>query len=235
MRSLSISGVVGFVFLLANGIHAQELTAIAPPAPADHPSSFMHVFSAAEPPHGFVAFCQEDPDECTASSNTEKLVAVSPGRLRELDEVNRWVNQSIMPQTDFEHYGVKEYWTIPIDGKGDCEDYALLKRHMLMQRGWPSSALLMTVVIDESGEGHAVLTARTQAGDLILDNKVKDPSVDQHALRGSDASVVRQSSILGLSRTSPGESPGSNCGRADAALTCMRYDFAQMRRPALRI
>ena len=174
MRSLSISGVVGFVFLLANGIHAQELTAIAPPAPADHPSSFMHVFSAAEPPHGFVAFCQEDPDECTASSNTEKLVAVSPGRLRELDEVNRWVNQSIMPQTDLEHYGVKEYWTIPTDGKGDCEDYALLKRHMLMQRGWPSSALLMTVVIDESGEGHAVLTARTQAGDLILDNKVKE-------------------------------------------------------------
>jgi predicted transglutaminase-like cysteine proteinase len=79
-----------------------------------------------------------------------------------------------MPQTDFVHYGVKEYWTIPTDGKGDCEDYALLNGHMLMQRGWPSSALLMTVVIDENGEGHAVLTARTQVGDLILDNKVNE-------------------------------------------------------------
>ena len=191
MWSLSLSGVIGFVFLLASGIHAQELTAIAPPPPADHPSSFMHVFGAAEPPRGFVDFCQEDPDECMPSSNAEKPIAVSPARLRELDMVNRWVNQSITPVTDFEHYGVKEYWTIPTDGKGDCEDYALLKRHMLMQRGWPSSALLMTVVIDENGEGHAVLTARTQEGDLILDNKVKEIRlVDQHALRVPDASVI---------------------------------------------
>ena len=29
----------------------------------------------------------------------------------------------------------------------------------------------MTVVMDEDGEGHAVLTARTQAGDVILDNR----------------------------------------------------------------
>ncbi len=127
-----------------------------------------------EPPHGFVAFCQEDPSECRASSTSVKLVTSSPTRLRELDEVNRWVNQSITPQTDFDHYGVKEYWTIPTDGKGDCEDYALLKRHMLVQRGWPASALLITVVLDENKEGHAVLTASTQAGDLILDNRSKE-------------------------------------------------------------
>ena len=63
---------------------------------------------------------------------------------------------------------------MPTDGKGDCEDYALLKRHMLMQRGWPSGALLITVVMDENREGHAVLTARMQAGDLILDNRSKE-------------------------------------------------------------
>ena len=60
---------------------------------------------------------------------------------------------------------------MPTDGKGDCEDYALLKRHMLTQRGWPSSALLMTVVMDEDGEGHAARTARTQGGDVILDKR----------------------------------------------------------------
>ena len=45
---------------------------------------------------------------------------------------------------------------------------------MLMDRGWPTSSLLMTVVRDEKGEGHAVLTARTAQGDFILDNKVDE-------------------------------------------------------------
>jgi predicted transglutaminase-like cysteine proteinase len=73
-----------------------------------------------------------------------------------------------------QHYGIADFWTLPTDGKGDCEDYALLKRHELIQRGWPSSALLMTVVTDETGKGHAVLTARTSAGDFILDNKADE-------------------------------------------------------------
>ena len=174
MRSLSISGAVSLLVLLANGVGAQDLAAFSPVPPPHQPSSPMQVFGAAEPPHGFVVFCHEDPEECMATSNVDKPVAVSAERLRELDEVNRWVNQSITPETDFDHYGVNEYWTIPTDGKGDCEDYVLLKRHMLTQRGWPSSALLITVVLDEHKEGHAVLTVRTEAGDLILDNKSKE-------------------------------------------------------------
>ena len=61
---------------------------------------------------------------------------------------------------------------LPTD-RGDCEDYALLKQKLLIERGWPSSSLLMTVVRDEKGEGHAVLTARTSQGDFVLDNKVE--------------------------------------------------------------
>lgn len=60
---------------------------------------------------------------------------------------------------------------MPVSGKGDCEDYVLLKQRELMARGWPQSALLITVVRDENNEGHAVLTVRTDLGDLILDNK----------------------------------------------------------------
>jgi predicted transglutaminase-like cysteine proteinase len=76
--------------------------------------------------------------------------------------------------TDLELYGKVEYWNYPTSGKGDCEDYVLLKRRMLIERGWPESTLLITVVRDENGEGHAVLTARTDAGDLVLDNKRQD-------------------------------------------------------------
>ncbi len=174
MRSLRLGAVVSLLVVLASAVGAQELAAIPPIPPVDQPSSFMSVFGAAEPPPGFVVFCQQDPDECRARSNGEKPIVASAARLRDLDEVNRWVNESITPQTDFDHYGVREYWTIPTDGKGDCEDYALLKRHMLIERGWPASSLLITVVLDENKEGHAVLTARTQAGDLILDNRSKE-------------------------------------------------------------
>ena len=54
MRWLSISGAASLLVVLANAVGAQELVAIPPTPPANHPSSFMHVFGAAEPPPGFV-------------------------------------------------------------------------------------------------------------------------------------------------------------------------------------
>ena len=62
----------------------------------------------------------------------------------------------------------------PTNKKGDCEDYVLLKRRILMERGWPESTLLITVVRDQNNEGHAVLTVRTDKGDFVLDNKRRD-------------------------------------------------------------
>jgi predicted transglutaminase-like cysteine proteinase len=119
-------------------------------------------------PSAFLQFCDEAPKECVA--NPGPRVPADPAHLMELDQVNREVNRTIIPLSDLKHYGVVEYWTLPADGKGDCEDYALLKRHNLIKLGWPASALLMTVVRD-GHEGHAVLTARTTEGDFVLDNK----------------------------------------------------------------
>ena len=113
------------------------------------------------------------PSECQQGPLEEQRFSATPTRLRELDAVNRSANREIAPATDLEIYGQAEYWTIP-SFRGDCEDYALLKRKRLMARGWPASALLMTVVRDEKGEGHAVLMARTLQGDFILDNKTDE-------------------------------------------------------------
>lgn len=132
----------------------------------------MRVFGLSQAPYGFVRFCDANPSECADDSRGESRIDATPERLSELDDVNRLVNRSIKPVTDLELYGVTEYWTLPRDA-GDCEDYALLKRRILIGRGWPSSALLMTVVRDERGEGHAVLTARTAQGDFVLDNKTE--------------------------------------------------------------
>lgn len=152
---------------------------VAAPAtanPSGHgrpPAAFMRVYGVAQPPYGYVQFCERAPGECGTGTVQEARFQARPERMQELDRINRSVNKEIEPATDLEIYGQTEYWTIPTT-RGDCEDYALLKRKRLIALGWPASALLLTVVRDEKGEGHAVLTARTSKGDFILDNKVND-------------------------------------------------------------
>ena len=69
-----------------------------------------------------------------------------------------------------EQYGREDVWALPTSGKGDCEDFALLKRKMLIERGWPVSSLAITVGATAQGEAHAVLTVSTDRGDYVLDN-----------------------------------------------------------------
>ena len=138
--------------------------------PEPRQSAFMRVYGPTLPPFGFVSFCDRNPVECRQGPFEDTRFELTDERREQLDHVNRAINKLIEPATDQEIFGVAEYWTIPMT-RGDCEDYALLKRQVLMQRGWPASALLLTVVRDEKNEGHAILTARTSRGDFILDNK----------------------------------------------------------------
>jgi predicted transglutaminase-like cysteine proteinase len=138
--------------------------------PEPRASAFMRVYGPTLPPFGFVSFCDRNPAECRQGPFEDTRFELTDDRRDQLDHVNRAINKLIEPATDQEIFGVAEYWTLPM-ARGDCEDYALLKRQVLMQRGWPASALLLTVVRDEKNEGHAILTARTSKGDFILDNK----------------------------------------------------------------
>jgi predicted transglutaminase-like cysteine proteinase len=170
MSRVSIAFVLSVLSFLAP-VAAQADPSRAPGQ--DRMSPFMRIYGPTLPPFGFVKFCERNPAECRQGALEETRFDASAARLKELDEINRHVNQVIEPATDLEIYGQTEYWTLPTT-RGDCEDYALLKRHILMKNGWPSSALLMTVVRDEKNEGHAILTVRTAQGDYILDNKVDD-------------------------------------------------------------
>lgn len=137
--------------------------------------AFMRVFGQAAPPIGYVQFCQRSPEECAGGSRDEARFELTPARLLELDRINRMINREIQPATDVELFGVEEHWTYPdARKKGDCEDYVLLKRRILMEQGWPQSALLITVVRDERRDGHAVLAVRTAQGDFVLDNKTEE-------------------------------------------------------------
>ena len=136
-------------------------------------SPIMRVFGQSSAPVGFIKFCAITPQDCRRSRKYNGRFDLTPDRWRELEEVNHIVNTTVLPVTDKELYGEVERWSYP-KRYGDCEDYVLLKRKLLAERGWPVSALLITVVRDEIGDGHAVLTVRTLQGDFLLDNKRED-------------------------------------------------------------
>lgn len=139
--------------------------AIASPAGSDH----MVVTGRTTQPIGHYEYCKEYRSDCEVRSRDTRPMQLTRERWNEMVAVNDAVNRSIAPATDYEIYQVEEYWTYP-GQVGDCEDYVLLKRHMLMQKGWPASSLLVTVVRQKNGDGHAVLTVRTDRADYVLDN-----------------------------------------------------------------
>jgi predicted transglutaminase-like cysteine proteinase len=132
---------------------------------------FISLGSSSRAPIGWTEFCAENRRECETRPMEARDVVLTSTAWRDLTRINRWVNSKIKPLTDMEHWGVVERWSYPDDGYGDCEDYVLLKRRMLIQAGWPRQALLITVVRDNRGDGHAVLTVKTDKGEFILDNQ----------------------------------------------------------------
>ena len=126
---------------------------------------------AARPVAAWVKFCERFPSECAIDTAEPGIVAMTPEIWNTIVSVNKRVNTRIRPITDQDHWSLADRWDFPDDGSGDCEDFQLLKRRMLVERGLPRRALRMTVVIDDQGEGHAVLMVRTDRGDYILDNK----------------------------------------------------------------
>jgi predicted transglutaminase-like cysteine proteinase len=156
--------------LVAAGALAAMLT-ITPAQAASERALFVPVGGTARAPVGWTEFCAEYAPECDTKALDARDVVLTTKSWKELVRINSKVNDTIKPETDLEHWGVAERWDYPSDGRGDCEDYVLLKRRMLMQAGWPRQALLITVVRDKQGDGHAVLTVKTDKGEFILDNQ----------------------------------------------------------------
>lgn len=146
----------------------------APEAVSNFNSAGEHAFAPAYgealPPVGYVEFCARRSAECLPLGGASTEVRLTPERWRMLGEINAFVNRKIRPVQDIDLHGVPERWSIPTDA-GDCEDYVLLKKRYLEGLGFPAETLLITVVIEELGGGHAVLMVRTSAGDLVLDNR----------------------------------------------------------------
>jgi predicted transglutaminase-like cysteine proteinase len=138
---------------------------------ADERPLYISIGDTVKAPIGWIEFCVEYDPECKTKPSQARDVILSAQIWKELERVNLYVNTHVKPMTDMEHWGVVERWNYPDDGYGDCEDYVLQKRRMLMQAGWPREALLITVVRDKRGDGHAVLTVKSDKGEYVLDNQ----------------------------------------------------------------
>ncbi|MDQ6434222.1 transglutaminase-like cysteine peptidase [Mesorhizobium sp. LHD-90] len=121
-------------------------------------------------PIGHYEFCKATPSECSIRLRDRGPERMSGALWSLLVGINTEVNAAVKPLNDLDIYGKDEVWAYPDGGVGDCEDYVLEKRRQLQERGVSLSNLLMTVVRKPDGEGHAVLTVRTDKGDFVLDN-----------------------------------------------------------------
>lgn len=122
-------------------------------------------------PLGYIGFCTRNPGECAGGTDTPRDTVLSPEGWAELNQINNFVNNSVPQISDMQLYERSEWWAYPDARGGDCEDLALMKRKLLIERGWALENLLIAVVREQNGDGHAVLLVKTDRGEFVLDNK----------------------------------------------------------------
>jgi predicted transglutaminase-like cysteine proteinase len=150
-------------------LFAAVFGAITMTSAAEAAGSFMKTGGRTTQPVGHYEFCQKLPAECRQKTARHAPMELSRRLWSAIVSVNSSVNAAVAPKTDMEMWGREEVWSYP-NGQGDCEDYVLEKRRQLMAIGVPAGDLLITVVRQPNGDGHAVLTVRTSLGDFVLDN-----------------------------------------------------------------
>jgi predicted transglutaminase-like cysteine proteinase len=137
-------------------------------------------------PFQHVRFCLRYPSDCKSNPTENERIDLDAQTTELLKRVNQSVNMSIIPTPKSYGPNLGDGWTIAPD-MGDCNDYAVTKRHELLENGLPSKALRLSVVKTASGIGHLVLVVVTTKGDIVMDNltEVIRPwqSTDYHWLK----------------------------------------------------
>src|SRR5215217_2938247 len=177
-RSISCARILSLVLkTAAPAFVAWGLAGMTMPAAAQQFAALStqvrtsEAYGPAKPIEAWTKFCARYAGECAVDIAEPETIELTAKIWTLITATNRKVNRRIKPTTDQQHWGVVDSWDLPSDGKGDCEDYQLLKRKLLVDNGLPRRAMRMAVVIDDEGQGHAVMMVRTSRGDVILDNK----------------------------------------------------------------
>lgn len=135
-------------------------------------------------PLAYLRFCNRYKHECGQDSSNE-VVALDRKSWSLIRAVNRAVNRAVRPKKD----RGEDDWRLG-RRSGDCDDYAVEKRHRLLRAGLPASALSLTEAA-VGGVGHLVLTVRTDHGAFVLDN-LREAVVSFHDV---EYDIVKMQSI----------------------------------------
>jgi predicted transglutaminase-like cysteine proteinase len=120
-------------------------------------------------PFQHVRFCLRYPSDCKSDPTENERIDLNAETSELLKRVNSSINMSIAPTVKSYGSNLGDGWTIA-PGTGDCNDYAVTKRHELLANGLPAKALRLSVVTTASGIGHLVLVVATTKGEIVLDN-----------------------------------------------------------------
>lgn len=86
-----------------------------------------------------------------------------------VESVQHTVNSTIEYKLET---GSRDFWKIPTKS-GDCEDFAILKRQLLIDAGWDANDLEVTLVLSKGSNGKVVnvghIILYVKSLDLVLD------------------------------------------------------------------
>lgn len=165
------SSALGVALVAALAVAGCSTTKRSPPskqedAPGLAGSAFIPEDRRTLEPFSHVLFCRKYSGECGSNGGPDQI-ALTASRKAELATVNRDINDEILSQNES---GGDDVWRLS-PSAGDCEDYAVTKRHRLIDQGWPASTLRLAIGYTRKGEGHLVLVVRTTEGDIVLNNE----------------------------------------------------------------
>src|SRR5215470_11992379 len=93
---------------LGAGIAAAMLAAalaMSPAGAANERPLFIGVGATARAPIGWVEFCAEYAPECDTGTLDARDVVLTAKSWKDLTRINKWVNDTVKPITDLEHWG----------------------------------------------------------------------------------------------------------------------------------
>ena len=153
---------------------AADLGGLTRPRGKTIKNAFLVEGARVAAPFAHIVFCKENPGDCAAPKRTRwgrAPVTLTSQRMKQLRSVNASINHAIAPRNDDPALMGGDNWALaPV--AGDCEDYAVTKRHALIAQGWPARTLRLAITYTSLGEGHLVLVVKTNTGDMVLDNRM---------------------------------------------------------------
>jgi predicted transglutaminase-like cysteine proteinase len=169
---LRLTCIIGFLALLTVGARSEPIVAAYQDFPSNsrNGNDQLQFGKPVLPALAHARFCRRYPEDCKAARAPARRgrFLLTNERRASLVVVNASINRLIVPERQSSS-PLSEAWIIAPE-RGDCNDYAVTKRHELLIRGWPSRSLLLAEVVVTTGEHHLVLVVRTRHGDLVLDN-----------------------------------------------------------------